>query len=285
MTQPSAHPDDPHYLMRSGWLRAAVLGANDGIVSMAGLLIGVAGAAAGREALLTAGAAGLAAGAMSMAVGEYVSVSAQRDSEHAMLDLERRELAELPEEELRELEGILSQDVGVPLHEGAGIEQLPDALPGAKAEVIRALGANAVGALKLPTVDQLAATRAFDPEVFRYMVLGAVVVLVLFRTKLSPALEEIPHRRHGAPCRSTFAGTGDQMMGRSNERGYGSGDGGTRACARPLHRALVRGAGRHGCMLPLRTASFRQARQQQHETGADNAEDHVDGQGAVVPAE
>lgn len=92
---------------RLNWLRAAVLGANDGIVSIAGLLIGVAGAAAGREALLTAGVAGLAAGAMSMAVGEYVSVSAQRDSEHAMLDLERRELAELPEQELRELEGIL----------------------------------------------------------------------------------------------------------------------------------------------------------------------------------
>lgn len=92
---------------RLNWLRAAVLGANDGIVSMAGLLIGVAGASAARQALLTAGAAGLAAGALSMAVGEYVSVSAQRDSERAMLDLERRELEELPEEELAELEGIL----------------------------------------------------------------------------------------------------------------------------------------------------------------------------------
>lgn len=92
---------------RLNWLRAAVLGANDGIVSMAGLLVGVAGAAAGREALLAAGVAGLAAGAMSMAVGEYVSVSAQRDSEKGMLDLERRELQALPAEELRELAAIL----------------------------------------------------------------------------------------------------------------------------------------------------------------------------------
>lgn len=92
---------------RLNWLRAAVLGANDGIVSIAALMIGVAGAAAGHDALMTAGIAGLSAGALSMAVGEYVSVSAQRDSELAMLDLERRELAELPEQELAELTDIL----------------------------------------------------------------------------------------------------------------------------------------------------------------------------------
>ncbi|MCA0436374.1 MAG: VIT family protein [Actinobacteria bacterium] len=92
---------------RLNWLRAAVLGANDGIVSVAGLVIGVAGASASRAALVTAGIAGLSAGAMSMAVGEYVSVSAQRDTERGILDLERRELAELPEEELAELTGLL----------------------------------------------------------------------------------------------------------------------------------------------------------------------------------
>ncbi len=92
---------------RLNWLRAAVLGANDGIVSMAGILIGVAGARASHGALLTAGIAGLSAGAMSMAVGEYVSVSAQRDTEHAILALERRELEELPEAELKELIGLL----------------------------------------------------------------------------------------------------------------------------------------------------------------------------------
>ena len=83
-------------------LRAAVLGANDGIVSTAGIVIGVAGATTDAFAILAAGVAGLTAGALSMAVGEYVSVSAQRDTEQALLDLERRELAEMPEEELAE---------------------------------------------------------------------------------------------------------------------------------------------------------------------------------------
>lgn len=94
---------------RLNWLRAAVLGANDGIVSLAGLLIGVAGASASQAALVTAGVAGLSAGAMSMAVGEYVSVSAQRDSERGVLALEAQELAELPEQELAELAGLLRQ--------------------------------------------------------------------------------------------------------------------------------------------------------------------------------
>lgn len=94
---------------RLNWLRAAVLGANDGIVSVAGLLIGVAGASASASALITAGVAGISAGAMSMAVGEYVSVSAQRDSEYAMLAMERRELAEIPEEETLEMAQLLAQ--------------------------------------------------------------------------------------------------------------------------------------------------------------------------------
>ena len=87
-------------------LRAAVLGANDGIVSTAGIVIGVAGATLVPFAILTAGIAGLTAGALSMAVGEYVSVSAQRDTESALLDKERRELAEMPDEELAELAGL-----------------------------------------------------------------------------------------------------------------------------------------------------------------------------------
>jgi VIT1/CCC1 family predicted Fe2+/Mn2+ transporter len=91
---------------RLNWLRAAVLGANDGLVSTAGLVIGVAGATTSHAALLTAGLAGLLAGSMSMAVGEYVSVSSQRDSERAALRLERRELAETPETELDELTGL-----------------------------------------------------------------------------------------------------------------------------------------------------------------------------------
>lgn len=92
-----------HRLARSGWLRAAVLGANDGIVSTASLVIGVASASQSKSAVLIAGVAGLVAGAMSMAAGEYVSVSSQADSEKADLARERAELREQPESELREL--------------------------------------------------------------------------------------------------------------------------------------------------------------------------------------
>ncbi|MFC5800692.1 VIT1/CCC1 transporter family protein [Streptomyces formicae] len=93
---------------RLNWLRAAVLGANDGIVSTAGIVVGVAGATSDRGALLTAGLAGLLAGSMSMASGEYVSVSTQRDSELAALAVERRELREQPEAELDELTDLLA---------------------------------------------------------------------------------------------------------------------------------------------------------------------------------
>jgi VIT1/CCC1 family predicted Fe2+/Mn2+ transporter len=95
-----------HGTGRTGWLRAAVLGANDGIVSTASLVIGVAAAGASRGAVLTAGVAGLVAGAMSMAAGEYVSVSSQADVEHSDLARERRELEEDPEAEHRELAAI-----------------------------------------------------------------------------------------------------------------------------------------------------------------------------------
>ncbi|WP_405566056.1 VIT family protein [Streptomyces phaeochromogenes] len=97
---------------RLNWLRAAVLGANDGIVSTAGLVVGVAGATDTRSALLTAGLAGLLAGSMSMAAGEYVSVSTQRDSEKAAIAAERRELRDQPEAELEELTELL-QDRGL----------------------------------------------------------------------------------------------------------------------------------------------------------------------------
>ncbi|WP_019813806.1 VIT1/CCC1 transporter family protein [Saccharomonospora saliphila] len=100
------HRDEPHRHDVGGrlnWLRAGVLGANDGIVSTAGLVVGVAGATAGHTEVLLAGIAGLVAGALSMAGGEYVSVSTQRDTERAMLRLERQELHTMPEEEEREL--------------------------------------------------------------------------------------------------------------------------------------------------------------------------------------
>lgn len=95
-----------HLSLRSNWLRAAVLGANDGILSTSSLVLGVAASGASRSAIITAGIAGLMAGAGSMAAGEYVSVSSQRDTEDADLRLEQHELATDPEGELRELAGI-----------------------------------------------------------------------------------------------------------------------------------------------------------------------------------
>ncbi len=102
----ATHPGEPHaggIAGRLNWLRAAVLGANDGIVSVAGIVIGVAGATTARGPIFTAGLAGLVAGAVSMALGEYVSVSSQRDSERAEIAQEKRELAGTPEAELTEL--------------------------------------------------------------------------------------------------------------------------------------------------------------------------------------
>ncbi|PZO90007.1 MAG: hypothetical protein DI623_08340 [Sphingomonas sanxanigenens] len=97
---------EAHLVARIGWLRAAVLGANDGIVSTACLMIGVAASGASRPAIMVAGIAGLVAGAMSMAAGEYVSVSSQSDTEKADLSRERSELARSPEAELEELAAI-----------------------------------------------------------------------------------------------------------------------------------------------------------------------------------
>ncbi|MGE4086166.1 MAG: VIT family protein [Vicinamibacterales bacterium] len=98
--------DERHRTERIGWLRAAVLGANDGIVSTASLVVGVASAEAARSDVMVAGVAGLVAGALSMAAGEYVSVSSQADTERADLARERRELAESPQAEEDELTGI-----------------------------------------------------------------------------------------------------------------------------------------------------------------------------------
>ncbi|MBT8160150.1 MULTISPECIES: VIT family protein [Arthrobacter] len=103
------HENEPHandLAHRLNWLRAGVLGANDGIVSVAAIVVGVAGATTSTGAILAAGAAGLVGGAVSMALGEYVSVSSQSDSQKALIEKERRELEEQPEEELAELTAI-----------------------------------------------------------------------------------------------------------------------------------------------------------------------------------
>ena len=106
MTQKSSGPRERHRRGREGWLRAVVLGADDGVVSVASLMIGVAAASAPNNAVLVAGVAGLVAGALSMAAGEYVSVSSQRDAEQAEIAREKEELAEDPKAELKELAGI-----------------------------------------------------------------------------------------------------------------------------------------------------------------------------------
>lgn len=119
------HPE-PHKSHRAGWLRAMVLGADDGLVSTSSLMLGVAAASASRQAIFTAGIAGLIAGAMSMAAGEYVSVSSQKDAERADLAIEARSLDTYAEEELEELKNIyiergldpkLALQVAVQLHE------------------------------------------------------------------------------------------------------------------------------------------------------------------------
>lgn len=108
----STHPDDPHFITRSNWLRAAVLGANDGIVSVSSLIVGIAAANTDPGTVALAGVAGLAAGAMSMAAGEYVSVSSQTDIERADMIRERGALESDPEGEMHELAKIW-QDRGL----------------------------------------------------------------------------------------------------------------------------------------------------------------------------
>ncbi len=199
-TEPLSH-DEPHapgMARRLNWLRAGVLGSNDGIVSTAGLVIGVAGATTSRTVIITAGIAGLAAGAMSMAVGEYVSVSSQRDSEHALLAKERRELEETPEEELEELAGLyaakglsheLAREVAVQLtahdalgaHAEAELRIDPDNLTSPTHASVASFIAFTIGSL-LPLL-----AIAFPPTSWRVPVTVVTVVLALAGTGLVAA--------------------------------------------------------------------------------------------------
>jgi len=168
-------PKERHYSDRVGWLRAAVLGANDGIVSTASLIIGMAMAGATLAGVLTAGAAGAVAGAMSMAAGEYVSVSSQKDTERADLARERRELAANYEFETRELAAIyearglsstLAQEVAEKLmHHDALAAHARDELGFSDVSEARPLQAAIASALTflagaaLPLIASLAASR------------------------------------------------------------------------------------------------------------------------------
>jgi vacuolar iron transporter family protein len=178
---------EPHNTGRIGWLRAAVLGANDGIVSTASLLVGVAAASAVRGEIVLAGIAGLVAGAMSMAAGEYVSVSSQADTEEADLKLERRELAEDHEFELSELTQIyvdrglddaLAKQVAVQLmrHDALGAHAR-DELGISEATVARPIQAAIASAASF-------AVGAFLPLLVVYLVPESIIVPSVFVTSL-----------------------------------------------------------------------------------------------------
>jgi VIT1/CCC1 family predicted Fe2+/Mn2+ transporter len=168
------HPER-HMVARIGWLRAAVMGANDGIVSTASLIVGVAAAAASREAVLIAGAAGLVAGAMSMAAGEYVSVSSQADTERADLVRETRELAEDDGHEHEELAQI---------YVGRGVQ--PDLARELATQLMRhdALGAHARDELGISEITRARPVQAALTSALTFAV-GAA--LPLLTTWLSPA--------------------------------------------------------------------------------------------------
>ncbi len=163
-----------HNIGRIGWLRAAVMGANDGIVSTSSLVVGVASASAGKPEVLLAGFAGLAAGALSMAAGEYVSVSSQADTEAADLTRERRELAEQPESERDEL---------VAIYVGRGLE------PGLAREVASqlmakdALGAHARDEL---AISDLTAARPLQAAVASAATFSAGAVAPLVAALVAP---------------------------------------------------------------------------------------------------
>jgi VIT1/CCC1 family predicted Fe2+/Mn2+ transporter len=205
------HEHEPHdngsTSVLLNWLRAAVLGANDGIVSVAGLVMGVAGATTDRHTILVAGLAGLVAGALSMAAGEYVSVSTQRDTEHALLAKERAELAEEPEEELAELAGLyiekglseetarqvaieLTEHDALAAHAEVELGIDPDALTNPWQAAIASMVAFTVGAL-LPLL-----TITLFPDGARIIATVAAVVVALALTGfLSARFAEADVRR------------------------------------------------------------------------------------------
>jgi VIT1/CCC1 family predicted Fe2+/Mn2+ transporter len=174
---------EPHTAGRAGrmnWLRAGVLGADDGIVSVAGIVVGVAGATSARGAIFTAGMAGLVAGAVSMALGEYVSVSSQRDSEHATIDLEKRELAESPVAEELELAAI---------YRSKGLTEATASTVATELMAHDALAAHLDAELNLDPNDTASPAQAASASAFAFT-LGAV--LPLLAMMLSPQSWRVP---------------------------------------------------------------------------------------------
>ena len=198
MSRLPVHPER-HAMDRIGWLRAAVLGANDGIVSTSSLIVGIAAASAGHSAVLTAGIAGLLAGALSMAAGEYVSVSSQADTEQADLARERRELAEQPADELDELTMI---------YVGRGLS------PGLARQVAEELTAG--DALAAHSRDELGIVGHLAANPLQAAVTSAITFAVgaavpLLAVVLTPPSAERPHRGR----RDGQAGAARRDLGRT----------------------------------------------------------------------
>jgi len=176
---------DTHYIHRSNWLRAAVLGANDGIISISSLAIGVTAANSTRDAILLATVAGLVAGALSMAAGEYVSVSSQTDIERSDIEREKQELEEMPEEEL----GILAQ-----IYERRGLKKETAALVAKELTEADALGAHVRDELGITELTQanpiqaaLASGAAFTAGGF----LPLLVIILVPLTQMEIALYSV----------------------------------------------------------------------------------------------
>jgi len=175
----SAH-EELHFINRSGWLRAAVLGANDGIVSVASLIVGVAAADPSPTAVLIAGGAGLAAGAMSMAAGEYVSVSSQSDIERADIARETAALRDTPEEEERELASIF---------ESRGLSPATAALVARELTEKDALGAHVREELGLSEVH---AANPLQAALASGLTFSVAAAMPLIAAVLAPAGQVIP---------------------------------------------------------------------------------------------
>ncbi len=167
---------EQHYVNRSNWLRAAILGANDGILSTASIIIGVAAASTTREPIILAGVAGLAAGALSMAAGEYVSVSSQADIENSDLEREQKEIDEMPEAEMLELAKI---------YEGRGLSKELSIEVAKQLSDHDALGAHARDELGINEITQAKPFQAALASGAAFIVGGTLPVVVAIFGNLS----------------------------------------------------------------------------------------------------
>ena len=205
----ATHPREPHSGGTAGrlnWLRAAVLGANDGIVSVAGIVIGVAGATTARGPIFTAGLAGLVAGAVSMALGEYVSVSSQRDSERAEIQQEKRELAATPDAELTELTA---------LYEAKGLSAATARTVAAELTAHGAFAAHAEAELHISPDDLASPVAAAGASALSFT-LGAL--LPMLAILLPPATWRVPVTFVSVLIALALTGTVSARIGGSNPR-------------------------------------------------------------------